>query len=195
MSELSIKKIIIVVLLMMFVIPLFSADLYRDPENAWDYLLQHDQQLLSLSNSVVPTSSVISLIASQISEFIAEDNFIIQYTSPFNELPYINQVDLTVLRNEDLLSSVQSINATLVLNNRPDLTLRQSSNDDLSSLNVILNQNQYNRKLALFSMGKTLFICLILLLLMQLFSQNIDTYLVEPIEDMMEKLMLMAKDP
>lgn len=44
-------------------------------------------------------------------------------------------------------------------------------------------------------MGKTLFICLILLILMQLFSQNIDTLLVEPIEGMMEKLMLMAKDP
>lgn len=65
----------------------------------------------------------------------------------------------------------------------------------MTSLNVILNQNQYNRKVAAFSMGKTLFICLILLILMQLFSQTVDTLLVEPIEGMMEKLMLMAKDP
>lgn len=60
---------------------------------------------------------------------------------------------------------------------------------------MILDQNQYNRKLALFSLGKTFFICLILLILMHLFSKSIDSLLVEPIESMMGKLMLMAKDP
>lgn len=46
LSELSIKKVIIVVLLMMFLIPLFSIDLYQDPENAWDYFLVNQQKLL-----------------------------------------------------------------------------------------------------------------------------------------------------
>ena len=30
---------------------------------------------------------------------------------------------------------------------------------------------------------------------MQLFNKDIDTLLIEPIESMMEKLMMMAKDP
>lgn len=96
----------------MFIIPLFSIDLYQDPENAWDYLLVHEQQLLSLSNTIIPTSTITAMITSQISDFEQEDSFIIQYTSPFNELPYLNNVDLSVLRNEDLLSSYQSISTT-----------------------------------------------------------------------------------
>jgi hypothetical protein len=164
---------------MMFIIPLFSIDLYQDPENAWDYLLVHEQQLLSLSNTVIPTATINAMITSQISAFQQEDSFIIQYTSPFNELPYLNNVDLSILRNEDLLSSYQAISTAEILQNRPDLSLRQSNNStDLASLNVILNQNQYNRKVAAFSIAKTLFICLILLILMQLFSQTVDTLLV-----------------
>jgi len=65
----------------------------------------------------------------------------------------------------------------------------------LTSLNAILDQSQYNSKVAFFSMAKTLFVCLVLLLLMQMFSRDIDTLLVEPIEGMMQKLMLMARDP
>lgn len=111
-------------------------------------------------------------------------------------MPLLNNVDLSMLRDEDLLSSVQNVDTTSIMANHPTLTLRTSDNGtDLNHLNAILNQNQYNRKLAAFSMAKTLFICLTLLIMMHLFSKNIDTYLVEPIEDMMAKLMLMAKDP
>ena len=196
LSEKSIKKIIIVVLVMMFIIPLFSIDLYRDPENAWDYLLINEDNLLNANPTVITTASITALIQSKINTFSNQDSFIIQYTTPFNELPYLNNVDLSVLRDEDLLSSSQTINTAAIMANRPGLTLRTSSkSSDLTSLNAILNQNSYNRKLAAFSMGKTLFICLILLILMQLFSQSIDTLLVEPIENMMDKLMLMAKDP
>jgi hypothetical protein len=42
LSDMSIKKIIIVILLLMFIIPLFSIDVYRDPENAWDYHLKNE---------------------------------------------------------------------------------------------------------------------------------------------------------
>jgi len=107
----------------------------------------------------------------------------------------MNNVDLNLLRNEDLLASSQTINTNLILQLRPDLTLRNSNSVDLTSINVILNQNPYNVKLATFNIMKTLFTCITLLILMQLFSRDIDTLLVEPIEGMMEKLMLMAKDP
>jgi len=44
-------------------------------------------------------------------------------------------------------------------------------------------------------MAKTLFVCLILFVLIHMFSTDIDKYIVEPIENMMKKLMIMAKDP
>ena len=42
-----------------------------------------------------------------------------------------------------------------------------------------------NRIIAAFSLAKTLFVCLVLILLLQLFTNDINTLLVEPIEGMM----------
>jgi hypothetical protein len=84
----SIKKIIIVILLLMFVIPLFSIDVYRDPENSWDYHLKNQMELLLLPPSAIPTPSITALINSTINSYLYEQNFIIQYSAPFNELPH-----------------------------------------------------------------------------------------------------------
>lgn len=124
LSELSIRKVIIVILLLMFIIPLFSIDVYRDPENAWDYTLKNENELLQLSAAAVPTALVVSQITSTINKYKDQTNYIIQYSSPFNELPSYNSVDLSTLRSSDLISSVQEINVTLIMASRPDLTLR-----------------------------------------------------------------------
>lgn len=55
---------------MMFIIPLFSIDLYRDPGNAWDYLLVNHQDLLSQANSTATTASISALIQAQINHFL-----------------------------------------------------------------------------------------------------------------------------
>lgn len=65
----SIKKIIIVILMLMFIIPLFSIDVYRDPENAWDYSLKNQNQLLMLKPTALPTSQIVSLISNTISQY------------------------------------------------------------------------------------------------------------------------------
>ncbi len=136
------------------------------------------------------------MINQDINNFKNELDFIIQYITPFNELPYYNAVDINTLRDSDLLSSSQLIDVNVIAASRPTLTLRDQLTDKESSqISVILNQKQYNSILAYFSIAKTLFICLVLLLLMQLFANDINELLVEPIEGMMEKLMLMAKDP
>jgi len=69
---------------MMFVIPLFSYDLYRDTENAWDYLLYEHSILLSADPKKITTNSINQLINSEIADFMSQSNFIIQYSSPFN---------------------------------------------------------------------------------------------------------------
>ena len=47
---------------MMLLIPLFSVDLYRDGENAWDYLLFQQNQLLNSDPSSASTDSILGLI-------------------------------------------------------------------------------------------------------------------------------------
>lgn len=84
----SIKKIIIVILLLMFIIPLFSIDVYRDPENAWDYHLKNQMELLMLPPSAIPTASISKLINTTVESYIYELDFIILYSTPFNELPH-----------------------------------------------------------------------------------------------------------
>ncbi len=69
---------------MMFLIPLFSVDLYRDSENAWDYLLAQQYQLLTANPTDVTTDSIIGLINYEIKDFSTQDNFVISYTTPFN---------------------------------------------------------------------------------------------------------------
>ena len=54
----SIKKIIVVVLLMMFIIPLFNIDQFRDPENAWDDILIFHSSLLLLTPAQIPTAKI-----------------------------------------------------------------------------------------------------------------------------------------
>jgi len=56
-------------------------------------------------------------------------NFIIQYITPFNELPYYNAVDIATLRDSDLLSSSQIIDVDLIVAARPALTLREKLTD------------------------------------------------------------------
>jgi class 3 adenylate cyclase len=192
----SIKKIIIVILLLMFIIPLFSIDVYRDPENAWDYHLHSQYELLLLPPASMPTAYIVALTNSTITSYFSEQNHIIQYSTPFNELPHYSSIDLSRLRSSDLISSVQIINDTEILANRPDLSLKTTlTAKETNALTVILDQSQLNAIVAAFSLAKTLFICLVLILLLQLFAKDINTLLVEPIEGMMEKLMLMAKDP
>jgi hypothetical protein len=56
-------------------------------------------------------------------------NYIIQYITPYNELPYYNVVDISTLRDSDLLSSSQSIDINALATSRPTLTLRDQLSD------------------------------------------------------------------
>ena len=73
------KKIIIVILILMFVIPLFNMDVYLDPENAWDYHLRSQMELLLQDPATISTASIKQLITNTISNYAVEQNYIIMY--------------------------------------------------------------------------------------------------------------------
>lgn len=74
----------------------------------------------------------------EIDSFVKEDYFIIQYTTPFNEFSYINSYDPKILREEDLISSSETINVAYLMSIR-NLTLINPTNQ-MSELTAILNQ-------------------------------------------------------
>lgn len=61
LSDLTIKKIIIVVLLIMFLVPLFDSDSYIGEAESWDFTVKNIHQLLK-EDSTIPISSIKGLI-------------------------------------------------------------------------------------------------------------------------------------
>jgi hypothetical protein len=59
----------------------------------------------------------------------------------------------------------------------------------------MLNQYSYTTNQSYLSLGRTLFVCLLLISLLYFFNQDIEEMIVQPIEEMMEKLKKMAEDP
>lgn len=77
------------------------------------------------------------------------------------------------------MSSIQIINTDLILKNRNDLTFDPMTEaEDRNVISVVLNQNTYNRRIAAFGMFKTLFVCIVLLVLMYFFNRDVETLLV-----------------
>jgi hypothetical protein len=108
--------------------------------------------------------------------------------------------DFDNVRVSDWISSTELANESLILSFRTDLTYKGVNNalvkgEETNSIIAIIDNSSYGQKEAFFSIGKTVFICIILTLLLHLFSSDIDELLVIPIEGMMQKLMNMAKDP
>lgn len=65
----SIKKIIIVVLLLMFTVPLFNQDIYLDNENAWDETVNNINSLLMTDPTIVTTAMITATINNSINDF------------------------------------------------------------------------------------------------------------------------------
>lgn len=57
LSDLTIKKIIIAVILLMFVVPLFDSDNYTNNDESWDYFVVNIHKLLYL-NDTIPIDTV-----------------------------------------------------------------------------------------------------------------------------------------
>ncbi len=56
LGDITLKKVIIVVLLLMFIVPLFDTELYTDQANAFDLTLSNLNNLLLQPPSQVSTS-------------------------------------------------------------------------------------------------------------------------------------------
>ena len=81
LSDLTIKKIVIVVLLLMLIIPLFDSTNYIEKSESWDYLTSSINNHLYKVNdiSVQSLSELISMLISK----HQGDNYLIYFSTPF----------------------------------------------------------------------------------------------------------------
>lgn len=107
LSDLTVKKIIIAVLLLLFLIPLFDTGNYLDKAESWDYLVVKVHRLLYL-NATIPLSTINELIEAQILEHQGEYP-LLYFSTPFKELSHYSAEGLTSERVQFISQSVESV--------------------------------------------------------------------------------------
>ena len=125
LSDLTMKKVIVVVLLIMFLVPLFDTENYIERPSSFDFITNNLNELLL--NPSIPTSKIIELSHNTIQSHMKKDGqegFIVHFGTPFNEFPAYNDSIFGYQRVDDTSSSVATIDTTQILALRPDLTLR-----------------------------------------------------------------------
>lgn len=125
LSDLTIQKVVIVVLLIMFLVPLFDSENYIPKAESWDFTVVsiHDY----LKNSDIPLESISDMIDNHIKQH-QDDNYIIYFSSPFNELPFYKTDRFGKERIQDITSSIEEIDVSEIRVARPSLTLRSGLN-------------------------------------------------------------------
>ena len=168
LSDLTTRKVIVIVLIMMFSVPLFSLDTYQDDPNSYNYGLE----MIALYNgSYLGTGWNYT-----------RDTFI---------------TEMSVTR-----SPILSMNCKNDQYNKPGVSLSDYrttevnigtySGDDY----VAIYDDSQNTKLgAGLSIGRTLFIWLVLTVAAMWFSSTANTLVINPIENMIEKVKKIATNP
>lgn len=60
---------------------------------------------------------------------------------------------------------------------------------------AIVDQSAFNVNQSYLSLARTTFVCLVLIILLHFFNNDLEDLIVHPIEEMMKKLKEMAEDP
>ena len=92
----------------MFLVPLFDSDSYIDQAESWDFTVKNIHALLKESN-LIPTSSIEGMINDALDKHSSDENFIVYFSTPFNELPRFEHEDYANLRIQEISSSIESL--------------------------------------------------------------------------------------
>jgi hypothetical protein len=84
MGDITLKKVIIVVLLLMICIPLFDQDIYLDQANSFDYALSSLKTMLYKSPSELNVADISTLMNTILTDHMDEQYNLIYFSTPFN---------------------------------------------------------------------------------------------------------------
>lgn len=78
------KKVILVVLILVLLVPFFSYDVYVDPANSFDYTCDQIGNMLITDNSSVSVSLINDFARFAINNQLSDYQNIIYFSTPFN---------------------------------------------------------------------------------------------------------------
>ncbi len=142
LGDITLKKIIIVILMLMFFVPLFDSEIYTDQANSIEFTMNSFNSLLLTPVSTVPTSQLITLVDQLLNDMKNDEYSLIYFSSPFTELPVYRHDDFYQVRIADLVTASVIIDTYTILTARSDLTLRTDLDDDAEKTSLLCMLNQ-----------------------------------------------------
>jgi hypothetical protein len=119
MSDITLKKVIIVVLLLMFIAPLFDPDIYLDAANSLDFTLSSISRMVLNPSSGMTIDQINTIINSTVTDLLAESNYIIYFSTPFNEIQSYTDPNFNDFRVSDYVVSALVVNTSSIMAARP----------------------------------------------------------------------------
>lgn len=175
LSDLTIKRIIILVLLLIVIMPLMEASYWNDPTRCHDFGLNELQNLVE-NNS---TSQVIETVCKNFVEVCGntEKNYPMIYLSTGFPEPSctFQSKDPNLLRNSEKLESETDFNTF--------------------SLVAILDYTFNTRYTAIISIVRTCFICFVLTIASLYITRDSNELVILPIERLIQKVNRLAENP
>ncbi|EGR34324.1 hypothetical protein IMG5_016400 [Ichthyophthirius multifiliis] len=196
LSNLITKRVIIIVLILLFIMPLFSADYYFDLPISMDLVTQQLKM-------IIETQSTKDQIINQYQDII------IQYKNLSSPLAYFQvpltylslyQSDFEILRNDEKEGIGYKLEISKFAQNHPDQLdeinyLNRIQDEDQLLIQGFLNVSSQQVLNSGLSIGRTIFVCLVLTIGAVLFSKDTNDLALGPIERMRDKVIKISKNP
>ena len=184
LSESTIKKVIVVILFLMFSVPVFDIDNYYPESTGWDFLVGFVAK--ALKDDKVPLAKINQVVtdAMKSKESLEIYSTIIIFETPFAEMSSHNAESIDSLRITDIGISESEVDVEEILARRPSLS--RNGNDNF--ITVIVDYREFNKLDSIFSMVKIIFICLIIMYLLSSFNEHTSELIINPIEKMVEEI-------
>ncbi len=175
LTELTTKRVVFMALVLLIVIPLFNASFYFSPPESQEYEME-------LLGELIDDSDVASVTVD-----LAIENFVKELSSHHEpKLVYFKVGTVEYYKDEHLdlghIKSSETITVTIITKNKGAIT----------SIVTIEDEAKIE---AWLSIGKIVFICLLLTIFAVLFSKDTDRMILRPLERIVVKMNKLAKDP
>ncbi|EGR28579.1 hypothetical protein IMG5_172520 [Ichthyophthirius multifiliis] len=197
LSDLITKRVIIIVLILLFTMPLFQADYFFDLPTVQDYGLSQIEMVCYKKES---THNDIKLTFEKTIEQMKKlETPIIYFTSPFQFIETFQDSVVNTLRDSEKSPFALSLDVEKYKQAHPNdletyLHLKALDQDQLQ-FSTFLNQQDQTFFASALSLGRTVFVCIVLTFAALLFSKDANDLALRPIERMINKVNQIAKNP
>nr|CAC81658.1 adenylyl cyclase [Tetrahymena pyriformis]CAD36506.3 adenylyl cyclase [Tetrahymena pyriformis] len=204
LTDITTKRVIILVLVLVFIMPLFSVDYYFDPPSPIEISVKQIKMVCESQTTLTDIKNQMDYIV-QMFDSISATLSLFQTPFPDSFMKEYKDSDYHNLRDEEQLGIIYTIDYdTFVKYHPPSDSTAQSINsylkqklDSDGALNIIGIIS--TRDSAVISAGlsfcSTIFVCIVLTAGALLFSKDANDLALGPIERMRDKVIAIANDP